>query len=324
MLFQEEEGKVDKQRNISLDIIKVVMAYCVVLLHQSAFYMVHHSADEIEAPAIRFILENGLFRIAVPFFLVVSGYFFVKINNFSGFVKWCLRVGKLYVFWSLCYMLLCYYFNKFPAHWTDFIFGYMHLWYLLGTLLGGTLLWFMRKVTIRNLLLVAFLIYFLGLIIQEVSLCNFIKGPVGIYLSSTPVARNFFFFCFPIMSLGYAISKTNYDGKYHKNGIMLILALVLVACESYAQYIFVGYKSIDVMLMTPIAAALLFIYFKNMDITINSNYKLLVPLFSTAIYLGHWAVLLFLQDVDFFTQIIIVTILSLILVFLHRWVKFIL
>lgn len=84
---------------------------------------------------------------------------------------------------------------------------------------------------------------FLGLIIQEVSLCNFIKGPVGIYLSSIPAARNFFLFCLPIMSLGYAISKTNYDGKYYKNGTMLILALMLVAYESYSQYILLVIKA---------------------------------------------------------------------------------
>jgi len=165
-----------------------------------------------------------------------------------------------------------------------------------------------------------FFIYFLGLIIQEVSFCNCIKGPIGIYLSSISVARNLFFFCFPIISLGYAISKTNYDGTHQLKEIILILVLVLVACESYAKYNFVAYKSIDALLMTPIAAALLFIS------------KIWVLLLTSITNWCRHFLRPFILDIGLFYYFcktwvfmqIIVTILSLILVFLHRWVKFIL
>ena len=68
------------QRNISIDLLKLALAVCVVFLHTHIFYdyssLLEHS------------LVQGLFRIAVPVFLVITGYYFLYIDNFNKFKKW--------------------------------------------------------------------------------------------------------------------------------------------------------------------------------------------------------------------------------------------
>ena len=58
-------------RNLSLDILKIIMAFFVVFLHMHLFKEVY--------PSLSYVLVNGLFRLGVPTFLIISGYYFFFI-----------------------------------------------------------------------------------------------------------------------------------------------------------------------------------------------------------------------------------------------------
>ena len=64
-------GKNIKERNQLADFARVFMAFIVVAIHVNIFY---------EHPALNKITVDGFFRIAVPFFLMINGYYFHENN----------------------------------------------------------------------------------------------------------------------------------------------------------------------------------------------------------------------------------------------------
>lgn len=76
-------GKNIKERNQLADFARVFMAFIVVAIHVNIFY---------EHPALNKITVDGFFRIAVPFFLMINGYYFHEnISHVESFKKWLKR-----------------------------------------------------------------------------------------------------------------------------------------------------------------------------------------------------------------------------------------
>jgi fucose 4-O-acetylase-like acetyltransferase len=88
-------------RNLSIDYLKVALALSVVLLHLNFL--------RVDLPELGFILVNGVFRLAVPLFLIITGYYFTQITTFGKFKSWFFRILILYVIWMIFY--LPYWFN---------------------------------------------------------------------------------------------------------------------------------------------------------------------------------------------------------------------
>ena len=79
------------QRNTGIDIFKVLMALVVVMIHTSG-------AD----PAV--------FKVAVPYFFLASGYFFFRDWEAGGTEaiakgrRWLMRIAVMYLAWTLIYL----------------------------------------------------------------------------------------------------------------------------------------------------------------------------------------------------------------------------
>ena len=56
------------ERNLSIDILKVILAIAVVFLHTRIFYDL--------STLLGHVFVQGIFRLAVPIFLVITGYYF--------------------------------------------------------------------------------------------------------------------------------------------------------------------------------------------------------------------------------------------------------
>lgn len=59
------------KRNIVLDIYKIILSLMVVGIHIRFFYDFNNQ--------IGYILNQGIFRLAVPSFFIINGYFFLKL-----------------------------------------------------------------------------------------------------------------------------------------------------------------------------------------------------------------------------------------------------
>ncbi|WP_373369647.1 acyltransferase family protein [Acinetobacter seifertii] len=229
-----------------------------------------------------FLLVNGLFRIAVPLFFIITGYYFAKITNFSELKAWGKRVLIMYIVWTAFYLPL---WLRHLKDLTYIITGYFTLWYLISLLLGGILLFFFRKTKIHLLLFISFSLYIIGYILQQVGNIHYLSGTYDDALNYFPTYRNFLFFSFPMLAVGYILNKYQIEKKYKPSLYIIIFSIISVFFESYINYKYINsYEPIDLLLSLLYTPALIFLYVKNFKI--NGNNKELAN-FSTAIFLIH-------------------------------------
>lgn len=301
-------------RNLSIDILKIILAFFVVFLHMHLLRDSH--------PELSFVLVNGIFRMAVPAFLIITGYYFYYVDNIDKLKKWLIRTFLLYFIWSLVYVP----FWKEGDALMNIVFGYHHLWYLIGTFFSGIILFFIRKKSVNLLVSLVILLFTLGYAIQTLGNLHCFKDQTDSIINLFPSYRNFLLVCFPFLTIGYLINKLNLDMKYKPSLITIIGVTGLVALEAFLNYKMVSpTENIDLLFSLLIACPLIFIYCKNRSVMVNT--KILASL-STAIYLVHPLLMKWILDRYMpFEMLIFITLLLIsgfILVFLNRKLKYLL
>lgn len=68
------------ERNISVDILKLVLSFMVVGLHTNFL-------RDLSFP-VGYVLKNGFFRMAVPLFFIINGYYFYNIFTENKKLFW--------------------------------------------------------------------------------------------------------------------------------------------------------------------------------------------------------------------------------------------
>lgn len=178
------------QRNLAIDSLKIILAMLVVAIH-----VIGNSPS-----LIGHMLANGIFRVAVPVFFVINGfYLFGAVGNTDKFLGWVGRILFLYIFWMLVYSPFYLPFGQgltpiAISLLKKLIVSYFHLWYVLGMLWGGVLLFFLRNGNNQTIVLIAVILYLSGALVQYF---QYYYQPVGFPIWS---ARNFLFFAFPMMA----------------------------------------------------------------------------------------------------------------------------
>lgn len=266
------------ERNLSLDILKLLLAIFVVFLHTSFF--LDFSKE------ISYLLVQGLFRTAVPLFLIITGFYFIHVDTKKKFVNWFKRVALLFLIWNLFYIPLWYTSNIFSFLLTAFN-GYFVLWYLSGTAIAGLMLYALRNLKSYSLLGIALILYIAGWMIQQLGNLHILPSQIDKLLNFTPIHRNFIFFCFPFLTLGYLINR---DFVREKRTLVvknwqLLAAIFIVVLDSYINYKFISTKEgLDQLITLFIAVPVIFVYFLNLYIPgKNKN----IANLSTGIFLIH-------------------------------------
>ena len=126
-------------RNLNIDFSKLLLSFMVVGIHVDLFNDIGRE--------INFLLVDGIFRLAVPFFFIINGYFYHSVKPGASFF-WFKRILGLYFFWSVFFAFFWVDFNK-PLLTTLYVlFGYYHLWYVVGVLLSGMILSFVSTLLV--------------------------------------------------------------------------------------------------------------------------------------------------------------------------------
>ncbi len=202
----------------NIDCIKVCMAVLVVATHTNLFSVI----SSIEW---RETLINAL-AIKVPFFFAASGFLvWYKVWNASKeeqllrLRKWLSKTFRLYLVWSLIYLPYAIY-----GFWLDGLyfskallvycrnillvgqnFWSWPLWYLLGMLVAGSIIYLMVKLDFKakSMYLIAALFAVLGVFIDMMhglGYCN-------LYFKLFLTTRNGFFEGLPYITVGIAIAS---------------------------------------------------------------------------------------------------------------------
>ncbi len=285
-------------RNLTLDMLKLLMAFMVVGMHAGFL--------ENVSQLWNYLTVNGVFRIAVPVFLLINGFYFHTIISKGEQNKWIKRVVALYISWMLFYS---YYWFNFTENslietlkliHTVFI-GYHHLWYVSGMLWAGIMLLLTRYLSTKNLIFISFFTFLMGVFIQY-------SGNYHLYsetyldklFNHTWSHRNFIFFSYPFLCIGFLINKHSILEKVSTKTISLIclIGLMLLFFESILNY----YQpkndgGFDNYISLIIACPSIFILFMKVKLTGKSKN---IALYASAIYFIHFIILDFLRDIATF------------------------
>lgn len=277
-----------KSRNLLLDIFKIALAFMVVAQH-GAFL------NDISQEGYNLTVQ-GIFRIAVPIFFIISGYYFTSIFNKERLIIWIKHIFSLYAFWMIFYFLFWFDPTSFTKTYVirTIIFGYHHLWYLSAMIGAGILTYLFKEKTTLGIIL-AFLLFTIGVLIQYLGNYHLLSSPILNTLANTTfIHRNFLFLGFPFFYIGFIINKKRIMEKTKTNSLILItfLSSCLLLSESWFNSVYsLKDNGFDNLLFLVLVCPLLFILLLRSKLkTENKN----IALVSTAIYLIHpfWLIVL--------------------------------
>ncbi|SDA27880.1 Surface polysaccharide O-acyltransferase, integral membrane enzyme [Nitrosospira sp. Nsp18] len=224
----------------SVDVIKIIAVTGVIVIHAAPF-----SDTSFEGSLYRQleILLSQSSRFAVPFFFVVSGYFFgVKerrnnLKTISTTVSTVKRLLLIFVAWSLIYLLpynvgaIYEYGISGPfkvAYWNlislssdpiRLIFHgtKAHLWFLAGLIWAVLFTGAFRYLELyRSIYIIAIILYILGLLGQSYS-----NSPFGIHFNFD--IRNHVFFSTIFFVTGYGLSNYKPEPLWFSLGVMIFV-----------------------------------------------------------------------------------------------------
>lgn len=272
-------------RNASLDFFKLILSFFVVGIHCNLLSDYHEPSS--------FYLNEGLFRIAVPFFILVTGYYFDRVQTAKQLFTWALRLFVLFAFWTAVYFPI---WNKEPKLFIktiQAINGFELLWYIIHMLVAGVIFFYLRKYKAFNTLIVPVLLFMLGCLIEYSIIYSHNETVHKFFRFAMMLYRNFLFVCLPFLMIGNYI-------KQHKcmaNGKLLILSFLLFFIEISCNYIFskespnpIFDLSFSLIFITPT----LFLSIKQLQVPYKGGKQ--IALIASAVYFSHFWILYFLKS----------------------------
>ena len=214
MQGKREKGKYEYPL---IDAFRIIAALLVVAIHIAPLSSFSERAD--------YFLTYCIGRIAVPFFLMVTGYFTLGSETLEGTAykvkKAVLHLGIIYGFVTLLYFPVNYYSGNLPmTFWgavkqIAFDGTFYHLWYLPAAMLGMGIVYFLIRLWgYERTLLITFVLYLVGLLGDSyyglVQKIPEIEKLYDIIFSFSSYTRNGIFFTPIFLCMGAWIGKEQY------------------------------------------------------------------------------------------------------------------
>jgi surface polysaccharide O-acyltransferase-like enzyme len=221
------------KRYNSIDLWKLIMAFCVVALHT------------ITLEQSKLIIINELYdsfvNMAVPFFFIASGFLLAKKlqlplhkeENINIIKNYLIRIVKLYLIWNIIYLPLAiigFILDKSTPLMSIYLYlrglflvGQQYnswpLWYLLSTIYSLLFIIFLlkRKQSLKTITIIGAILFLLGIGLtyisdytgQEVMIINVIKRILSLTISSGRIFSGMFY-----IPMGMMLSKKSLKSSY--------------------------------------------------------------------------------------------------------------
>ena len=225
------------QNQTAIDPFRMVAAFLIVAIHTAPLSTYSETAD--------FLFSYCLGRIAVPFFLMTTGYFalgpLIRDSNSSGrsLIKGMKKTALLYLAATLLYLPVNIYSGKLPALKDLFqvlVFDgtFYHLWYLPAALLGMLLVFLVAKVCrTRTLFFICAFLYLIGLLGDSwyglIEKMTPIKVFYDVLFQISSYTRNGIFYAPIFLFMGAWLSCTRIHKRHDASMVYLTSALVCLA-----------------------------------------------------------------------------------------------
>ena len=319
-----------------VDLAKLLFALFVVAIHTNIFQNNHR--------IIPYILNYALFRLAVPFFFVCSGYFLgCKINKIDNIIekkaiikKYIVRLSIMFVFWLLIGL---------PRQVYDLrdmsgsliirtlikkiiFYPWGALWYILAVIVSVVIMIpFIKKSKIKIAVILGIVLYFFALICNNYYFLvenTFIEVIVNKYMQLCISARNGIFVGLLFVSIGIWLSENINKIKPSKAITVFVISYFILFIEILIVY---GKKTLDdnalfISFITLIPSLLTILLMCSKNTKVNWNTKVLRN-YSTGIYLIHSPIIniLYLANIKlncYESFIIVITLSLLMLTILYK------
>ena len=325
-----------KTRNYNLDLLRILAAFMVVLIHVSAQNWYITPSNTFTFNIYNFY--DSLVRSAVPIFIMLSGVFFLnpqkekKIKEI--FSKNILKLILIYILWSIIYY--CY--DVFIQHTkelnlTSFIIstinGPYHFWYIPVIIGLYTISPILIKITqnknANQIFKYLFIIFMISCTLKTITSISFIPYIEHLKNIINKMPINIICQYYSYFLLGYYMH--NFDIPLKKRKIIYILGILSVVICAFLTFIVSNYeaKNIDYFydnfsIFTFFEACAIFLFFKHHHFKSESIYKKEIKIISNCtlgIYIIHILILNSLLhfniiQINSFTQILSVPIITII------------
>ena len=219
----------------TIDLARLFFCICIVFLHSGAYHLL---------PGEWFFL-HCILRLAVPFFFVVSGFFWgLSIYQGDKELNTCLknyerRLILPYIVFSIINIVLAVtemilngekiYKIAFKIIRSIIFYPYGALWYVWASMVAVILLfWFIKKEKITLAIVIGVILYGLALLMNSYYFLIdglWVQKLVDLYLKITTSARNGVFVGFIFIGLGVCLAK--YRRKLQEIRWMVISLIIM-------------------------------------------------------------------------------------------------
>ncbi|MBQ4829549.1 acyltransferase [Alteromonas sp. MMG017] len=268
------------------------MAFMVVALHAN-FLLEYSSLGS-------YLFVNGLFRVAVPIFLIINGFYFFNILTQGAQSTWFKKVFILYAIWMMLYSYFWFSIPEFSFSGIfklvrDIVIGYWHLWYISGMLVAAIIVMLFNNKSTSFLTVAILLTFTLGVAIQYLgNYQNFEGSLFNVLFNRNWFHRNAILFSFPFFCIGFLINKHKMHRKIKIQTAwwLAIWGLFLLFLESYFNFNQDSNEGgFDNYFSLIIVSPFMFIFFSKISIHGSSKS---IALYSSSIYFVHAFFLLLL------------------------------
>ena len=281
------------KRHDAVNILRMVCAYLVIVIHLMAF--------QVFGDGARYVTSEFICRIAVPFFFITAGYFFYrKVNKEGYFKKYIMKLIKVYVIATIIYSIL-YVPYLYPAFvqgglgytlkvfFVNSISGTM--WYFPTLILSISIVYiFLKKNLIKPLMGISAILLLIGLmgdsyygLIVNTPFIHIINA-YDIIFDNT---RNGITFGVPFITIGTLICKYELNESIKKPEILFVLFWIVFGIEAYFLMHTGIAKDYNIYFSTTLVVPMMLIMALNSKIKISDKVSSYMREMSLWIYVYH-------------------------------------
>lgn len=282
----------DREAAGGLDHFRLIAALWVVAIHTSPLASFSAAAD--------FWFTRVLARLAVPFFLMTSGYFVLPGMLYGNRTqlyparRFVIRTAALYGLAILLYLPLGLYAGHYRAltpadalRMLLFDGAFYHLWYLPAAILGTLLLYGLsRKLSLRGVLAVSAVLYLTGLLgdsyyglVQEIPA---LSAVYSVLFKCFGYTRNGLFYAPLFLTMGAAMAQRKRPAPTLA-AAGLLLSLAMMSLEGFCLRSLNWQRHDSMYLLLPVCTACLF----GLLLSWKAEPRPLLRRFSMWVYLLH-------------------------------------
>lgn len=278
----------------SVDLLKFFFCLCVIAIHCGLLVDVNSNVE--------YFVTQGVFRLAVPFFFVASGYFLgckiIKDPEKMDFMykKYLKRLLVPLLFFSLVNILLesikmSSYMNG-PVIFREVIkhvvfYPWGALWFVQACIVGALLLYpFVKRNNILGAVIFASLLYLWALVCNNyffVAQGTFLEPYIHVFMNLCISARNGIFVGFVYLAIGFFVARKKANVSAFFTIVVFFVYLLEIFLLKNKATLDDSALYISQLLVVPI----IFIKSLNISLNITDDMCLMLRNFSVGMYLLH-------------------------------------